>query len=266
MKKNQTVRLTRNQVESELKFYNRNRKPNDSHVSRLYRNMLVDFDNWPAVIVDAHRGYIIDGQHTVLAYLRLTQNPDFANKKLKVEFRNFESEDEILEFITRINNGRKGWTIYDRIHAHEQNNPSYQIIADFATINPDVFIKNRNRNGDFTPKYGCVTAMMFGSKHQKELSEGTINITKEDQERGLAVYHELKDITEAIGWDESAFNAMRIDWAAVKWHMLREKYDMKTWLKMFRRNKRQFCTIVPYTNKMWSDFWNKAIAKMVESY
>lgn len=228
-------------IKSNVKENKKNRLINRSHCNKLKKKMNESLSVLPPFTYNVVTCHIIDGQHRVTAFLEAVEKGIIPpTSTIDAKFVEIP-EDKEMEAIMEANINSKNWKLDDFVNKYskEVDNDSFKKLVSFADEN-----ELCKENGK--PKYRITSAILTGRSCQKDLKNGTLEITDEQIELGKAVHNELLTMLNIM---EKPKKGSWIESMAIAWNATREHVDFKN---LKKKLKTKTIKAMPYNNQ---DHW-----------
>jgi hypothetical protein len=223
-----------------------NRPVNPGHVSKLAKSLEMMTSLRPVVIAEISfitgkkEKYIIDGQHSFNAHMRLGWEIPYVTIQI-------DSKQDLVEKIAMLNASSKTWTMYDYVTAwsslkedYIKLNHYYQVydfeISDLAAILTNNAMNNASGGG------GQIT---------KVIKSGNFKITKEQE--NVDILNKVTDMLKIVPRMNRFENRYSIK-EYVKFLRGNPKYDHQTFLAKLQRNKEKFVLATQEEGKLYELF------------
>lgn len=223
-----------------------NRPINPGQVSKLAKSLEMMSSLRPVVIADISfitgkkEKYIIDGQHSFNAHMRLGWEVPYVTIDVK-------DKQDLVEKIAMLNASSKTWTMHDYVTAWSSLKPDYvklnhyyQVydfeISDLASI----LMNNSIANGDGG-----------GGRITKVIKSGDFKITKEQE--NVEILNKVTDMLKIVPRMNRFENRYSIR-EYVKFLRGNHKYDHKAFLAKLQKNKEKFVLATQEEGKLYELF------------
>lgn len=200
-------------------FFKANRDLKTKHVREI--RLAIEDGKYKAkyiapIRVDIGTLKVVDGQHRNKAFIEAWERG--SKEYMNVIFEDLpEDEKEKLDVVKDINSTTDNWGIEAYQHRlKEEGNQHMLNIESFGKSHP--LCQKLNKKGEvvgYYPRY--VYAILFGKNITKDIKEGAISISKEQQEFAEKIYKELEMLIDALGYDiNSWFESFAHAWYNIR--------------------------------------------------
>ena len=221
-----------------------NRPINPGQVSKLAKSLEMMSSLRPVVIADISfitgkkEKYIIDGQHSFNAHMRLGWEVPYVTIDVK-------DKQDLVEKIAMLNASSKTWTMYDYVTAwsslkddYVKLNHYYQVydfeISDLAAILMNNSVSNST-----------------GGRITKVIKSGDFKITKEQE--NVEILNKVTDMLKIVPRMNRFENRYAVK-EYVKFLRGNPKYDHKAFLAKLQKNKEKFVLATQEEGKLYELF------------
>lgn len=228
-----------NTAKKMFKRHSGNRNIIISHVKELKKEFLTNNGFCMPITVNDTTKNILDGQHRFEAIKQLVEEKKIdINPSIYVQFVHLETPEEEIQWMQKINNVSKHWTINDYINAYSSTDENCAYLTNWA----------KQHNID---NFGLVGTYFKGKNCRQALLKGTFSITDEDKKHADIMFNEINQIADALqtGINESlvcSWNQQRVDFNIDD--VVKYTKKNRFYLKHFRNVQSQ---------KDWQDYFNK---------
>jgi hypothetical protein len=225
-----------------------NRPVNPGHVTKLAKSLETITSLRPVVIAEISfitgkkEKYIIDGQHSFNAHMRLGWEIPYVIIEVT-------SKQDLVEKIALLNASSKTWTMYDYVTAwsslkddYVKLNHYYQVY-DFEISDLAAILMNNSINST-TGGAGRIT---------KVIKNGTFKIIKEQE--NVDILNKVTDMLKIVPRMNRFENRYSIK-EYVKFLRGNHKYDHKAFLTKLQKNKEKFILATQEEGKLYELFEN----------
>lgn len=249
----------------------RNRKVQPTHVNDFYQWICENgvrsdgtcYGPYP-IHINKQTNHILDGQHKLEAYLKAIENGKIPeNTPICVAYENMTEDDEIVRII-ELNMNSKNWSLDDYVECEEDYNDNYRRLTAFAKTHDLCY--SYTKTGKKSLKYRYSAAILTGKGCAKALKSRTIEITKEDLERGEKVHDELvairKDLCRRRGVPYSSETNNDLEAMVIQWYEYRDYITIDEFIKykyipanLLNKDKRR--------QEDWKNLFNEIVSAKV---
>lgn len=234
MKQLRIVKYTAGELKK-LKPCKWNRPVTQADVDKIYQSIVArGYDQTEIVVVDKKTMSAVDGNHRIHAFCKyIDKNNNKRYLTIPVQMVEFDSDDEMREWILRKNNLRSSWNQLDYVSINRHINDAYEKCEKIATVNPKYFYRKVGNEYLIDPttgkpavKYSSVTSLMFGKSQGDKIKTNRLVVTEDNMKTFYKNYVDLESIIEAVGWSQENVALRRYDMFAQVYVWFINAYDI----------------------------------------
>lgn len=206
-----------------------NRMIDEGHIKLFTTYSEQQLRNMPAITVNGRTGRLIDGQHRVMAIVKMIEQGKLPKDyRYDVMLSDIEEEDERAEVINA-NINAKGWTQFNYIKSYMEDccddiSKNYKILDDWCRTHQLTAPKRENSS----PKYRYGAAIMKGINCSNILKNGNFKVTKEEADEAEKIHNEIVEILRAM---DRPMTGAWLENMALAWHNARLNTDFSKFMK-----------------------------------